>query len=130
MARAAGAAFFAVLATPAFAAGEGGPWWFLAVSYLGTIAPLILLAVGLGFFLQGFLRLRSAVIALIILSVGFLAWLATSYGLEKTVRGLPLFGVLLALLSPFFGLGWFIAIKDAIRRSDRKIALNAGSNHG
>jgi hypothetical protein len=113
------------VATPAFAAGDGAPGWVYVVLW----APFIILAVGLGFFLQEFLRLRNAMVLVTIVSIGFLAWLATSYGFEKTVRGLPLFAVCLALFSPLFGVGWFIGIKDATRRSDRKL-LNAGSNHG
>jgi hypothetical protein len=114
------------MATPAFAAGDGAPTWVYVIS----CAPFLILPVGFRFFLQGFLRLRNALILMTIASVGFLILLAASYGLEKTLSGLPLFAFMLALFSPLFGLGWFIGIKDAIRRSDRKIALNAGSNHG
>jgi hypothetical protein len=131
MTRAAGVAFLAMLATPAFAAGdgfEGAPWWVIAVFYGISIAVLALLAAGLGFFLQGFLQLRTALVALMILFGVFLAWLATSQGLEKTARGLPLFAFTLALAGPLFGLGWFIGLRDATRRLNRK--LNAGSNHG
>jgi hypothetical protein len=133
MARAAAIAFLGTLATPAFAAGdglEGAPWWLIAAIYVPSIAIAGLLAVGLGFFLQGFLRLRSAVIGLTILFASFLAWLATVYGVEKTLQSLPEFALMLALFSPFFGLGWFVGMKDAGRRSNRTTALNAGSNHG
>jgi|SRR5450755_543753 hypothetical protein len=127
------AILLASLTAPAFAAGdgfEGAPWWG-PVAFNGLpLAILSVLAVGSGFFLQGFLRLRNAVISLIIVSVAFLAWLATVYGFEKIVGGLPLFASLLALFSPLFGLGWCIGVKDATRRSDRKIAPNAGNNHG
>ncbi|HEY8336250.1 MAG TPA: hypothetical protein VIQ05_20870 [Tardiphaga sp.] len=133
MTRAAGITVLTVLATPAFAAGdafEGAPWWIIAVFYGVSIAVLALLAAGLGFFLQGVLQLRTALVALMILSGVFLGWLATSQGLEKTARILPLFAFTLALAGPPFGLGWFIGLRDATRRSNRKLALNAGSNHG
>ena len=133
MTRAAAIAFLGALATPALAAGdpfEGAPWWFAAAIYVPLIALAGLLAVGLGFFLQRLLRPRNALIALAILFAGFLAWLATDYGVEKTLQSLPAFALVLALFSPFFGLGWFIGMKDAGRRSNQTTALNAGSNHG
>ena len=133
MLRAAATAFLGMLVTPALAAGdglEGAPWWVAAAVYVPLIAIAALPLVGLGFFLQMFLRLRSAVIGLTILFAGFLASLAIVYGVEKMLGGLPEFALMLALFSAFFGLGWFIGMKDAGRRSHRTTALNAGSNHG
>jgi hypothetical protein len=133
MARAAAIAFLGTLATPAFAAGdglEGAPWWLVAAVYVPAIAIALFRAVGLGFFLQGFLRLRNVLVALTIVFAGFMAWLASVYGVEKTLHSLPEFALILALFSPIFGLGWFIGMKDAGRRSNRTAALNAGSNHG
>jgi hypothetical protein len=133
MTRAAGVAVLALLATPALAAGdgfEGGPWWFVALSYGVPLAVTTFLAVGLGFFLQGFFRLRNVLVAMAVLSAVFWAWLATDYGFEKAVSVLPALALILALLGPLFGLGWFIGIRDMIRRSNRKLALNSGNNHG
>jgi hypothetical protein len=133
MARAAAIAFLGTLATPAFAAGdglEGAPWWFVAAIYVPLIAIAGLLAVGFGFFLQGLLRPRNALVVLTILFAGFLGWLAAVYGAEKTLHSLPEFALMLALFSPLLGLGWFIGMKDAGRRSNQTPALKAGSNHG
>jgi hypothetical protein len=133
MTRAAAATFLIVFATPAFAAGdafEGAPWWVAALFYAGCLAVFALLAAGLGFFLQGLLQLRNAVVLMTVVSIGFLTWLATSYGLEKTVSGLLEFALCLALSSPFFGLGWRTGTRGATRQSNRKIALNSGSKHG
>jgi hypothetical protein len=133
MARAAAIAFLGTLATPAFAAGdglEGAPWWVALAVYVPVIAIALFLAVGLGFLLQGLLRPRNALGGLTIIFASFLAWLATVYGVEKTLHSLPAFAFVLALFSPVFGLGRFIGMKDAGRRSNQTTALNAGSNHG
>jgi hypothetical protein len=133
MTRATGILCFAVLATPALAAGngfDGVPWWVALAVYGPVIAIPVLLSVGLGFFLQGFLRLRNALISLIVVSVCLLAWLATVYGFEKVAPGVTLLASCLTLVGPFFGLGWFIGIKDAARRSSRGATLNTGNNHG
>ena len=129
MARPAAIVFLSVLASPAFAAGgelEGATWWIFAA----TCAIAAFLAVGLGFVLQGILRLRNALVGLTILFAGFLAWLASDYSVAKTLHSLPELALILALSSPFFGLGWFIGMKDAGRRSNHTAALNAGNNHG
>ncbi|MBR1269556.1 hypothetical protein JQ629_18760 [Bradyrhizobium sp. AUGA SZCCT0222] len=133
MARAAGIAFLALLATPAFAAGdafEGAPWWVAALAYGILVVLVAFLAAGLGYFLQGFLRLRSALISLTIVPAGLLAWVATVYGLEKAAVDVPLLLLSLTLIGSFFGLGWRVGVRDATHQSNRKLALNAGSNHG
>jgi hypothetical protein len=129
MTRTAAIALLGTLATPALAAGgelESTTWWVISTVY----AFAAFLAVGLGFVLQGFLRLRNVTVGLTILCASFLTWLATVYGVEKTLQGLPEFALMLALFGAFFGLGWFLGMKDAGRRSRRMTALNAGSNHG
>jgi hypothetical protein len=129
MTRAATIAFLVTLATPALAAGgelESTTWGVIAAVY----AVAAFLVVGLGFALQRFLQLRNATIGLTILCASFLAWLATIYGIEKTLHALPEFALILALFGVFFGLGWFLGMKDAGRRSNQTTALNAGSNHG
>jgi len=131
MTRAAGIAFLALLATPASAAGdalEGAPWWVVTVAYGIPVVLAAIVAAGLGYFLQGFLRLRNALVSLTIVAAGFLAWLATLYGFERAA--VPLLVLSLALISSFFGLGWLVGVRDATRRSNRKLALNIGSEHG
>ncbi|MBR1209525.1 hypothetical protein [Bradyrhizobium sp. JYMT SZCCT0180] len=88
------------------------------------------LAAGLGYFLQGFLQLRNALISLTIVPAGLLAWVATVYGFEKAAADVPLLLLSLALIGSFFGLGWWVGVRDATRQSNRKLALNTGSNHG
>jgi hypothetical protein len=120
-----GAAGLAVLATPAFAAGdafEGAPW--VGVIFGGGLLALFgFLAAGTGFFLQGFMRLRNALFFIIFVSAAFLALLVNGFGLEKTVRIIPLLASMLALCSPPFGLGWFIGTRDAKRRIERSPAI-------
>ena len=133
MTRAAAVALLAVLVSPAFAAGdglEGAPWWFAAAIYVPVFGITLLVAIGLGFVLQGLLRLRNALLALTIVFAGFLVGLAIVYGVEKTLNGLPELALMLALFVPVLGLGWFIGMKDAGRRSNQATEPNAGSNHG
>jgi hypothetical protein len=81
-----------------------------------SIALLLgLPSVGLGYFLQAFLRLRTAVIFLSVAALAFLTLIATSYGLEKTLNGLPAFTLLLLLFAPLFGVGWHLGIRAARR---------------
>jgi hypothetical protein len=122
----------AVLAGPAFAAGdafEGASWWVLAISFVSTFGVVFFLSAGVGFFLQGFMRLQTAVVLIIFLSIAFLALLINSFGLEKTERIMPLFALMLALCGPLFGLGWFIGTRDTKRRRERMPAQH-GIDHG
>jgi hypothetical protein len=121
----AGAVGLAVLATPAFAAGdafEGSPW--IGAIFSGSVLALFgFLAAGTGFFLQGFMRLRNALFFVIFVLVVFLTLLVNGFGLEKTVRIIPLLALMLAVCSPPFGLGWFIGTRDAKRRIERSPAI-------
>ena len=114
----------ASLNTPALAAGgfEDMPVSF-ALAFYSTFALLFgLPSVGLGYFLQAFFRLRNAVIFLSVVALAFLVLLAGSYGLEKTLQGLPSLTILLLLFAPLFGLGWYIGIRVAKRTTRRSPA--------
>jgi hypothetical protein len=110
-----------LLPVPALAAGDEP--WPLGYSLLMFAVMSLLIGlptVGLGFFLQGFLRLRTAVVLLVVLAGlgSVLLEPAHSYG-----RALHLAIYLVAtmlILSPLFGLGWYLGVKDTRRRIGRR----------
>ena len=74
---------------------------------------------GLGFFLQGFLRLRNAVLLLLALSVlGFIC-LVFPRPYERVFDLAIAAATIMLMLSPFFGLGWYLGVRDTKRRVER-----------
>ena len=97
------------LSSPAQAAGG---WEDMPTPYfIGILAQMALLiampCIGLGFFLQAFIRLRTAVV-LAVFGFLFLASCAIAdRGIDRTVELAPLFAFASVLFALLFGTGWF-----------------------
>jgi hypothetical protein len=123
MARIIAGVLLTILSSPALAAGGGWedmPLHFKIIMVLTFGLLFGLPSIGIGFFLQGFLRFRNAGILLVLAAFALLAWLAAAYGVEKTLRVLPLLTMMSLLFSPLFGLGWYLGVRDAKRRTTRR----------
>jgi hypothetical protein len=109
-------ALFASLSSPALAAGGDMPFGFAIFGLLFFALPVA----GVGFFLQAFMRLRTA---LLLLGVGALALVAYSLvtaGLSRTIYLAEPIALTLLLFSPAFAAGWFFGKRDATRRAQRQ----------
>jgi hypothetical protein len=105
--------------SPAFAAGgDDMPLVILLPMAVVMLSGFFLASAGLGFFLQGYLRLRNAVLSLTLGVLSFFWLLTVGYGLEKVIdRGLPLLTGLILVFSLFFALGWYIGTRNLKRRA-------------
>ena len=74
-------------------------------------------SVGLGFCLQGLMRLRNATILLTGATLALWLGLGAAYGIEKVQSIYSLFATMLLLFCPLFGLGWHLGTRDAKRRT-------------
>jgi hypothetical protein len=121
--------FFAISFSPARAGGwEDMPWWGLLGIYSIILFLVGLPAIGLGFFLRGLMRLRNAMIVLISLFLILPIWVLVTRGLERTWEFVPLLALMLSVLGPLVGLGWYVGIWDTKRHlSRRTLALNNGN---
>jgi hypothetical protein len=108
----------ASLSSPALAAGgwDDMPTPFFIAMLLWMTLLCGMPCVGLGFFLQGLMRLRNA---LILLAFGFLfltSFGAAAWGLARTLELAPVFAAAFLFFAPLFGAGWFAGIWAANRQ--------------
>ena len=133
MIKAIGAALSAVLASPAFAAGDsfpaGGPWWVAVVFYGPLIAILSLLAVGSGFFLGGFFRFSMTVLVILVAAFVLPIYVFLTRDLNRAIDVSFAETLMILLISPAIAVGWWLGRKDEARRSSRRATLSAGKNH-
>ena len=110
------------LSSPALAAGglDDMPT-ALFIGILIQMALLIVMpCVGLGFFLQAFIRLRTAVV---LLAFGYLFIASCTFadrGVDRTVELTPLFALASLFFALLFGAGWFAGIWAAKRKTKRQ----------
>jgi hypothetical protein len=127
-----GAICLAVLATPAFAAGDAfqGAPWIGAIFTGGMIAFFGFLALGSGFFLGSLLKLSMALLVVLLVSLVLPIYIYLTLDLGRTIAVATAEALMLLFFSPVMVWGWWLGRKDAARRSSRNTALNAGSRHG
>jgi hypothetical protein len=96
------------------------PWWFTL--YMLFVAGSIfgLPAVGFGFFLQGLMRLRIALLVSVGLFLMLPVLVLIMRGAMRTWQMMPTFLALLAVSVPLVGFGWLIGIWDEKRKAPRK----------
>jgi hypothetical protein len=115
------AALLASLSPPAMAAGDTEwPPFFWIIESVAMFLMFVVPAVGVGFFLQGFLRARNAVLLVTALALVVPGWCLSSRGLEKTLELVSLFLLLIAFFSALIAFGWYLGIKDQARATARK----------
>jgi hypothetical protein len=128
----AGAICLAVLATPAFAAGDAfqGAPWIGAIFTGGMIAFFGFLALGSGFFLGSLLKFSMTVLVILLVALILPIYVYLTLDLGRTIAVATAEALMLLFFSPTIVWGWWLGRKDATRRSNRTTALNAGSSHG
>jgi hypothetical protein len=97
-----------------------------AAAFLPVFVVLVLVAAGVGFALGGILKLGSTVVALIALTLSATALVWLTYDAARALDAAAILFVLLVMLSPFIGLGWWLGRKDAERRRARRLAYENG----
>jgi hypothetical protein len=117
MARLVSIAMLANLSSPAQAAGDTD---MPVIFDIGMLMLVGLSSVGTGFFLQGLMRLRNA---LLLIGAGVLfleAYAVSIRGLSRTIEFTPFFAFLLLLFASLFAAGWYFGKWAAKRQMKRQ----------